>query len=135
METVYRYALKTHKPGNIGIYGCSAGGTLVAQSMAWFQKKKLPLPGAIGIFCSGAMETFWFGGDSGQLSALLNAAPVIGPKRPANAPRDYFEGIDRNDPLVTPIRACCRPACRQNCLCRKAWVTDTFLYFQARPNR
>ena len=102
METVYRYALKTHKPKNIGIYGCSAGGTLVAEAMAWFQKKKLPLPGAIGIFCSGAMKTFWFGGDSGELSALLNAAPVIGPKRPAGAPRDYFEGIDRNDPLVTP---------------------------------
>ncbi len=107
METVYRYALKTYKPGNIGIYGCSAGGTLVAQSMAWFQKKKLPLPGAIGIFCSGALDTFWFGGDSGQLSALLNASPVIGPRRssnesPANAPRDYFEGIDRSDPLVTP---------------------------------
>lgn len=102
IETVYRHVLKSHKPENIGIYGCSAGGTLVAQSMAWFQKKKLPLPGAIGIFCSGAMQTFWFGGDSGQLSSLLNATAVIGPKRPANAPRDYFEGIDRNDPLVTP---------------------------------
>ena len=102
MEKVYRHALKSYRPQNIGIYGCSAGGTLVAQSMAWFQKKKLPLPGAIGIFCSGAMQTFWFGGDSGELSSLLNATPKIGPARPTNAPRDYFEGVDRNDPLVTP---------------------------------
>jgi monoterpene epsilon-lactone hydrolase len=101
METVYREVLKTTKPANIGIFGCSAGGTLVAQSMAWFQKKKLPLPGAIGIFCSGAMPSFWFGGDSAQLSALLNASLPAGEK-PANAPRGYFDGIEMNDPLVTP---------------------------------
>ncbi|MSO98519.1 MAG: alpha/beta hydrolase [Rhodospirillaceae bacterium] len=102
METVYRYALKTTKPENIGIYGCSAGGTLVAESMAWFVKKNLPLPGAIGIFCSGAMNTFWFGGDSGQLTSILNATPAGGPTRPANAPRGYFEGMNTNDPLITP---------------------------------
>jgi len=102
METVYRYALKSYQPKNIGIYGCSAGGTLVAQSMAWFQKKKLPLPGAIGIFCSGAMKTFWSGGDSSQITSLLNATPPGGPKWPPGAPRDYFDGIERNDPLVTP---------------------------------
>lgn len=102
MATVYRHVLKTTKPESIGIYGCSAGGTLVAQSMAWFQVRKLPLPGAIGIFCSGAMPTFWWGGDSGQLAPLLNAALPTGPARPPDAPRSYFAGIDTNDPLVTP---------------------------------
>jgi epsilon-lactone hydrolase len=101
MEAVYRDALKTTKPANIGIYGCSAGGTLVAEIIPWLLKKNLPLPGAIGIFCSGAMPSFWFGGDSAQLSGLLNATPVPG-ARPATAPRDYFDGIDKNDPLVTP---------------------------------
>ena len=101
MEAVYRAALKTTKPANIGIYGCSAGGTLVAQIIPWFLKKNLPLPGAIGIFCSGAMPSFWFSGDSAQLSGLLNATPVPG-ARPTNAPRDYFDGINKNDPLVTP---------------------------------
>ncbi len=102
METIYRYALKTTKPENIGIYGCSAGGTLVAESMAWFQKKNLPRPGAIGIFCSGAMPSFWFGGDSAQVSAIFNATAPMTAARPANAPRDYFAGIEKNDPLVTP---------------------------------
>ncbi len=102
METVYRHVLKTTPAASIGIYGCSAGGTLVAQSVAWFLKKKLPLPGAVGIFCSGAMPTFWFGGDSGQLSSLLNATLPLGPARPANAPRGYFDGIAMEDPLVTP---------------------------------
>lgn len=102
LETIYRHALKTTPPERIGLYGCSAGGTLVAQSVAWFQERKLPLPGAIGIFCSGAMPSFWFGGDSAQLSPLLNASLPAGPGRPANAPRDYFAGADLNDPRVTP---------------------------------
>jgi acetyl esterase/lipase len=102
MEKVYREVLKTTRPERIGIFGCSAGGTLVAQSMAWFLQRKLPLPGAIGIFCSGAMPTFWWGGDSTWLSPLLNASLPSGPARPPNAPRSYFEGIDTNQPLVTP---------------------------------
>ncbi len=102
MEKVYREVLKTTRPQSIGLFGCSAGGTLVAQSMAWFQQRKLPLPGAIGIFCSGAMPTFWWGGDSTWLSPLLNASLPSGPARPPNAPRSYFEGIDTHQPLVTP---------------------------------
>ncbi|MBL8630458.1 MAG: alpha/beta hydrolase [Rhodospirillaceae bacterium] len=101
MEAVYREVLKTTKPQNIGIYGCSAGGTLVAQSMAWFQNKNLPLPGAIGIFCSGAMPTFWYGGDSGAVTPFMNG----GVAQRANlvaATRGYFEGVEINDPLVTP---------------------------------
>jgi epsilon-lactone hydrolase len=102
MEKVYREVLKTTRPESVGLFGCSAGGTLVAQSMAWFQQRKLPAPGAIGIFCSGAMPTFWWGGDSTWLSPLLNASLPSGPARPANAPRSYFDGIDTNQPLVTP---------------------------------
>jgi acetyl esterase/lipase len=105
MEAVYRYTLKTSKPSAVGIYGCSAGGTLVAESMAWFQKKDLPRPGAISIMCSGAMKSFWFGGDSALVSPLLNASLPMGPPpavKPANAPRGYFDGINTDDPLITP---------------------------------
>lgn len=52
VEKVYRKLLKTYKPEAIGIYGCSAGGALTAQSIAWFQSKGLPRPGAAGVFCS-----------------------------------------------------------------------------------
>ncbi len=97
MEAVYREVLKTSKPANVGIFGCSAGGTLVAESMAWFQKKNLPRPGAISIMCSGAMKTFWFGGDSQLVNPLLNGTrpfgSIIGP---------YFTDINLDDPLVTP---------------------------------
>jgi acetyl esterase/lipase len=101
MEKVYRDALKTTKPENIGIYGCSAGGTLVAQSIAWFQKKNLPLPGAVGIFCSGTMPNFWYGGDSTSVTPFMNANRVPRVSLVA-ATRGYFDGVDLNDALVTP---------------------------------
>jgi len=47
IAAVYRELLKTYRPEDIGIFGCSAGGSLTAQSMAWFLKENLPLPGAI----------------------------------------------------------------------------------------
>jgi monoterpene epsilon-lactone hydrolase len=102
MEAVYRHVLETTPPANVGIYGCSAGGTLTAQVIPWFREKGLPLPGAIGIFCSGAMNTFWFGGDAGVLSPLLNASRPVNRGNMENQPRNYFEGVDQDDPLVTP---------------------------------
>ena len=45
VAAVYRQLLKTYKPRNIGIYGCSAGGMLTAEVVAWFQRQKLPMPG------------------------------------------------------------------------------------------
>lgn len=101
---VYRKLLETYKPENIGIYGCSAGGTLVAQAVAWFQKHDLPRPGAIGIFCSGAMPTFWYGGDSAAMGPTVNAIPpqTDPGKAKASAPRFYLAGMDQKDPLITP---------------------------------
>ncbi len=64
---VYRDVLKTYKPENIGIYGCSAGGALAAYGLAAFQRQKLPLPAAVGIFCA-SLHGF-FAGDSGQLGS------------------------------------------------------------------
>jgi monoterpene epsilon-lactone hydrolase len=101
METIYRHVLETTKPENVGIYGCSAGGTLTGQMMAWFLDRGLPLPGAIGIMCAGIMNRFWFGGDSGQTSLFLNARPQAANTRPDDAPRDYFDGIDVNTSLIT----------------------------------
>lgn len=52
VESVYRELLKTYQPTAIGIYGCSAGGTLAAQAIVWLQSKGLPRPGAVGMFCA-----------------------------------------------------------------------------------
>ena len=103
VATVYKELLKTYKPENIGIYGCSAGGMLTAQSMTWFQKHNLPRPGAVGIFCASAGE---FGGDAAYTSTPLGEARMMREMREGGANRlGYFSGVDMKDPLVSPIYA------------------------------
>jgi acetyl esterase/lipase len=92
---VYRELLKTHKPQDIGIFGCSAGGMLTAEAMAAFVKEKLPMPAAIGIFCASA-DARW-GGDSQTFSRPFQAIP------PRPASRGYFEGVNLTDPAVSPV--------------------------------
>lgn len=95
IAAVYRELLKTHRPQDIGVFGCSAGGLLTAEAMAWFQKENLPLPGAIGIFCASA-DARW-GGDSRAYSRPFQALP------PRDEPRNYFRDADLTNPLASPI--------------------------------
>jgi acetyl esterase/lipase len=107
VASVYRELLKTHDAKNIGIYGCSAGGMLTAESAAWFQTHSLPSPGAIGIYCAGAGG---FGGDSLYMasptgearmpSAMFGGAPGKGVPQ-----LGYFSGTKPNDPLVAPLNS------------------------------
>jgi acetyl esterase/lipase len=110
VATVYRELLKRYRPENIGIYGCSAGGLLAAESVAWFQTHQLPRPGAIGIFGAGASVPVQ--GDSNYLSSPL-LGPGYGPAESSSWPEDadgfkksvtYFDlpGIDLKDPLISP---------------------------------
>lgn len=103
VEHVYRALLKTYRPADIGIYGCSAGGALVAQSIAWFQTKRQPLPGAIGMFCAGAMPGLWDGGDSGAVTPVMNGrAPQTPAQRGEGIFNAYLAGTNPLDPLVAP---------------------------------
>jgi acetyl esterase/lipase len=99
---VYRALLKKYKPSNIGIFGCSAGGALVAQSLAWFQSQNLPRPGAAGIFCSGAMPGFWNGGDTGITGRMLNGQPQVADEHAARSEDFYLTDRDMKDPLISP---------------------------------
>ena len=110
---VYRELLKTYEPRNIGIYGCSAGGVLAAMAVAWFQKHRLPAPGAVGIFAAGAFAGFYdppaapgsWGGDS-----RFTAPPLMGLKPIPADPKQtapsllagYLNGADLSDPMVSP---------------------------------
>lgn len=93
---VYKALLKTYKARNVGLYGCSRGGLLVARSLAWFQKQKLPTPGAAGILCASAGpgaegNSYYTGSELGNGSV---------PKGPPGA--DPKLGLDPNDPMGAP---------------------------------
>jgi epsilon-lactone hydrolase len=108
VTAVYRELLKSYKPTQIGIYGCSAGGALSAQVAAWLPKQGLPQPGAIGIFGSGAAR--FATGDSSYIAGYADGAfppppPAGSTKPPSGLMRtmmSYFEGVDVNDPMVSP---------------------------------
>lgn len=102
VAAVYRELLKTYRPENIGIYGCSAGGMLAAMSVAWFQRHGLPRPGAIGLLCSGAGTppgVGVFDGDMAYAAMPLGEARLR--QEPGQSP--YFEGTDMGDALVAPV--------------------------------
>ena len=104
VASVYQELLKTHKPQDIGIYGCSAGGMQTAMSVAWFQTHSLPQPGAIGIFCASAGGAF--GGDSLYTAMPLGEARLAPPIPPgARMPLSYFSKTDPQDPLVSPVNS------------------------------
>lgn len=103
VAAVYKELLKRYKAENIGIYGCSAGGLLSAEAVAWIQEKEnLPPPGAIGILCASA-DGAWAGDSYFTVPALLGQKPPV-----PGAPCDYFDkyyfaNSDRKDPLISPV--------------------------------
>jgi epsilon-lactone hydrolase len=102
VASVYQELLKSHKPQNIGIYGCSAGGMQTAMSIAWFEKHSIPLPGAIGIFCASAGSIF--GGDALYTAMPLGEARLAPPTKPGmRPPLSYFADTDPKDPLISPV--------------------------------
>jgi acetyl esterase/lipase len=103
VAAVYQALLRTYDPANVGIYGCSAGGILTAESIAWLQKRKLPRPGAIGTFCGSASG---FGGDSAYVAFPLAAqTPLVGARTGELSFSAYFSEASIADPLVLPINS------------------------------
>jgi acetyl esterase/lipase len=103
VTTVYRELLKSYKPKSIGIYGCSAGGALTAQTAAWLPAHGLPQAGAVGIFGAGAVR---FGaGDSAWIAAYIDGS-FPPPARPGGTQPDisrgYFGNSDMTDPIISP---------------------------------
>jgi acetyl esterase/lipase len=98
---VYRTLLRNYPARNIGLFGCSAGGALVAESIAHFQQIGLPAPGVAGIYCAGAGAQF--DGDSSSFAGLLlpSAQGAASPP-PGTGPIAYFEGVDIARPDITP---------------------------------
>jgi epsilon-lactone hydrolase len=113
---VWDYYTRTYKPANIGMVGCSAGGSLVSQTTAILIKAGRPTPGVLGVYCAGLGANF--SGDSQVFSRLTvtNVQAAMAAPAPASAPalanpaagavgpaeRNYFTGVDMNQFIVNP---------------------------------
>ena len=77
---------------------------LTGESIAWFLKQDLPLPGAIGIFCAST-HTF-AEGESAQLwprmGSVLRVLPPAKPDGGFGRSVAYFAGASATDPLAVP---------------------------------
>ena len=93
---VYKAVLKDYKPANIGFVGCSAGGSLVTQTVAAALKAGLPIPGAMGVYCAG-LSAKWMEGDSAVFTGMTMVAPMAQQAGPS-----YLDSVDVNDPAVSP---------------------------------
>ena len=107
---VYKAVLEDYDAANIGIYGCSAGAMLIAQTVAYMLQHDLPLPGAIGLFCAGIPTT---DGDTpgvfkmGRSESAFLVSAINGFVRPVESadppqPSGYFRGVTAGDPVVAP---------------------------------
>jgi len=97
---VYRVLLKHYRPQNIGLFGCSSGGLLAAEAVAWFQTHDLPRPGAIGIFGAGALVDQ---GDSTYVGRALQGQSIPAPGAKDNEPYFDVPGLDLRGALVSPV--------------------------------
>lgn len=107
---VYDALLKDYAAANIGIYGCSAGAMLTAQTIAKLLQDDLPLPGAIGLFCAGAPFTMdgipgAFKMSNGESAYIVQAQS--GNPRPKDAlfstrVSGYFGSVEEIDPVLAP---------------------------------
>ncbi|MDG2003040.1 MAG: alpha/beta hydrolase fold domain-containing protein, partial [Novosphingobium sp.] len=99
VAAVYHALLDSHPAERIGVYGCSAGGLLTAQSLAWFDAHDLPMPGAASILCASA-DGLW-AGDSWHWQNPLQGNDTA----PSVSEELYYGGHDPEDPLLSPDRS------------------------------
>jgi monoterpene epsilon-lactone hydrolase len=96
---VWRALLERYAPSALGVYGCSAGAILTAQSAAWMLRHDLPPPGALAMLGGGAGDMM---GDAAWLGSSLTGedSPAGEPMGLAAIP--YFAGVSWDDGCVSP---------------------------------
>src|SRR5882672_3799866 len=95
---VYKELLKTYKPGNIGIFGTSAGAILTCEVAVKLKQLGVPLPAALGVF--SGLGDFSRVSDSRQLFTLNGFPGDLKPGDPNHPESDAYVGkTDPRDPV------------------------------------
>jgi acetyl esterase/lipase len=97
---VYRAILKEgHNSDQIGIWGDSAGGSIVAGATLKLRDQGLPLPGAIILWAPWSDVSM-----AGDTYATLAAAdPLLNVARLRTSASAYADPIDQKNPYVSPV--------------------------------
>ncbi len=102
--SVYREVLKTYKPGNVALYGTSAGAVLTGEVAVKLRQLGLPLPGALGIF--SGFGDFSRPGDSRAIYSLNGfSGPLAPPSQAASSDSAYVGSTDLKNPVLSPVYA------------------------------
>lgn len=99
--TVYKAVLKTTPPGNVAVFGSSAGGALTLEMMLRAKQDSLPMPGAIAP--GTPMSDVTKQGDSFQTNAMVDNVLVSADGFCDAATRFYANGHDFSDPMLSPV--------------------------------
>jgi len=101
---VYKELLTTYKPGNIGVFGTSAGATLTAEVTSQLKQTSIPLPGALGMFSIHADYSRVT--DSRELFTLDGFPGGLSPSDPDHPSADPYVGkTNPQDPVLSPLFA------------------------------
>jgi epsilon-lactone hydrolase len=97
---VWKEVIKTNKPGNIAVFGYSAGGSMALSLVQRAKKEGLPLPGAVlsGSPWSDMSKT----GDTYYANAGVDNTLALGDFWDV-AVKLYANGRDLKDPLISPV--------------------------------
>jgi acetyl esterase/lipase len=94
----YDHLLEQRSSASIGIYGCSAGGVLTAQTVARLIGEGRPRPAAIAMLHAAGLD---LGGDSLAVAATLNGV-AEGDILPSLGSLSFLGEADPADPLIFP---------------------------------
>jgi acetyl esterase/lipase len=100
---VYKELLKTYKPGNIVLYGTSAGAILTGEVAVRLKQLGVPLPAALGIFSGfGDMSAT---GDSEAIFGLWGLSGARDIPKQRNSSDPYMRSTNPRDPVLSPVYA------------------------------
>ena len=100
--TAYRAITQEVTPAKIGMFGVSAGGSMILAMVVKAQQESLPMPGAIAGMSPGSVD-FTNPGDSGI--TLNGKDPVLTADAVPFFGRAYAGDKNLRDPLISPVYA------------------------------
>ena len=98
---VWKTLLETNRPGQMAVFGSSAGGALTLAMVLRARQEGLPLPAAIAP--GTPMADVTGAGDSFLTNALVDNVLVAPDGFCAAATRFYANGHDLDDPMLSPL--------------------------------